>query len=113
MTIIMATIAAVATSGGAAIPTPTPSMQDLLNAPALDPPEGVTRTMTFYPPEQAGYYTFIALCGIVPGAFLVMRLYTKIQIVRRMDVTDCMAVSVSVYLATSNECVQILQYWPT
>ena len=86
-TFVMATMVSISTSG--AIATPTPSIEELLNAPALAPPLGVTPVMSTYGPDQSGYYAFSVLAGLLPGALLAIRMYTKIRIIKRVDVTDC------------------------
>lgn len=63
--------------------------QRLLQAPALATPPGVERHMSTHSPEQAGVYVCDVLCAVVPGTLLALRLYTKIVILRRTDLTDC------------------------
>ncbi len=62
----------------------------LLQAPALDTPHGVERHMSTRSPEQAGVYVCSVLVAVVPGILLCLRLYTKIRILRRTDLTDCL-----------------------
>ncbi|KAL8749337.1 MAG: hypothetical protein Q9199_007748 [Rusavskia elegans] len=64
----------------------------LLHAPALDTPPGVHRHMSTQSPEQAGVYVCSVLVAVVPGTLLCLRLYTKIRILRRTDLTDYLTV---------------------
>ena len=63
--------------------------QRLLHAPALSTPPGVQRHMSTHSPEQAGVYVCSVLVAVVPGTLLCLRLYTKIRILKRTDLTDC------------------------
>ena len=65
----------------------------LLHAPALDPPHGFERHLSIHSPEQAGVYVCSVFVAIVPGVMLCLRLYTKIRILRRTDLTDCLWLS--------------------
>ena len=64
-------------------------MPDPLQLPALDTPPGV---VSFFPTthsdDQAWYYVCATLCAVVPGSLVLLRLYTKLRIVRKVDVTD-------------------------
>ena len=62
----------------------------LLNAPALNTPPGVERHMSTRSPEQVGVYICSVLVAVVPGILLCLRLYTKVRILRRTDLTDCL-----------------------
>ena len=64
-------------------------MDYLLGQPALDPPPGVIRHMSTHSREQAGFYACAVMVGVVPGTLLALRLFTKIRIVRRLDLNDC------------------------
>ena len=61
-----------------------------LDGPALLPPAGATSDLTNKSSQQNWYYFFISLCTIIPGVLLLLRLYTKINIVRKLDLTDCL-----------------------
>lgn len=61
-----------------------------LDGPALLPPPGVTSHLTNSSSQQNWYYVFISLCTVIPGVLLLLRLYTKIRIVRKLDLTDCL-----------------------
>lgn len=64
--------------------------QRLLHAPALDTPPGVERHMSTRSPEQIGVYFCAVLVAVVPGILLCLRMYVKLRIYRRTDVTDCL-----------------------
>lgn len=63
----------------------------LLEEPALQPPKGQVSELTNRSDEQSWYYVSVAVCMVVAGVFLLLRLYTQWSIVRRMDVTDCLS----------------------
>ena len=65
-------------------------MVDPLQIPALKTPPGVTSQFpTTYSSEQAWFYVAATLSAVVPGTLLLLRLYTKIRIVRNVDLIDC------------------------
>lgn len=65
-------------------------MADPLQQPALETPPGVISLFpTTHSDEQAWFYVAATLSAVVPGTLLLLRLYTKLRIVRRMDWTDC------------------------
>ena len=61
----------------------------LLDGPALSLPKGVTPEVNNHSGEQALYFVVASLCTIVPGMLLLLRLYTKLRIFRKVDLTDC------------------------
>lgn len=61
----------------------------LLEGPALTPPNGVIPSVTNRSDEQHWYYVCVSFCTVVPGVLLLLRLYTKLRIVRKVDLTDC------------------------
>ena len=66
-------------------------MADPLNQPALSTPPGiVSHFPTTHSRVQVWYYVCAALCAVTTGTFLLLRLYTKVRIVRKVDVTDCL-----------------------
>lgn len=66
-------------------------MADPLNQPALSTPPGtVSHFPTTHSREQAWYYVCATLCAVITGTFLLLRLYTKVRIVSKVDVTDCL-----------------------
>ncbi|KAF2832848.1 hypothetical protein CC86DRAFT_399514 [Ophiobolus disseminans] len=64
-----------------------------LNRPALLPPPNTESHLTTHSPEQKWYYVCAVLYTVIPGLFISLRIYTKIRIVRKMDVTDYLAVT--------------------
>lgn len=65
-------------------------MADPLQVPALQTPAGViSQFPTTYSSEQAWFYVAATLSAVVPGILLLLRLYTKIRIVRNVDLIDC------------------------
>ena len=66
-------------------------MGDVLQQPALATPSGVVSQFpTTNSPEQAWWYVCVVLCTLIPGVLLIIRLYTKLYIIRKADVADCM-----------------------
>lgn len=61
----------------------------LLHASALDTPPEVERHMSTRSPEQVGVYICSVLVAVVSGTLLCLRLYIKVRILRRTDLTDC------------------------
>lgn len=65
------------------------SSLELLDGPALTPPNGVIPNVTNQSEEQRWYYVAASFCTVFPGALLLLRLYTKLHIMRKVDLTDC------------------------
>ncbi|KAF2645858.1 hypothetical protein P280DRAFT_476322 [Massarina eburnea CBS 473.64] len=66
-----------------------PTMGELLEGAALDPPPGVESHFVTYDPNAMKWYYFAAvMCIVVPGLLLILRLYTKLRIIRKTDLTD-------------------------
>jgi hypothetical protein len=63
--------------------------QDLLDGPAHKAPPGVIVHLSRTSPEQKWYFICVPLFTVIPGIFLILRLYTKIKIIRKLDLTDC------------------------
>ena len=64
-------------------------MVDPLQLPALQTPSGViSQFPTTYSSQQAWFYV-AATSVVVPGTLLLLRFYTKIRIVRNVDLIDC------------------------
>jgi hypothetical protein len=59
------------------------------NAPALLPPPGNAAKFQTMSHARTWYYVFVVLCTTVLGCFIILRMYTKIFIVRKVDLTDC------------------------
>ena len=65
-------------------------MADPLQAPALQAPSGViSQFPTTHSSDQAWFYVAATLSAVVPGTLLLLRLYTKLRIVRNVDLIDC------------------------
>lgn len=71
---------------------PTPiAMIDILHEPALKAPPGViSQFPTTSSDEQSWWYVGVTISMIVPGILLLLRLYTKLYVVRKVDLTDCL-----------------------
>lgn len=63
--------------------------KDLLAGPALPPPPGVIAHFSRTSPDQKWFYICVPLFTIIPGIFILLRLYTKLKIVRKLDLSDC------------------------
>lgn len=61
----------------------------LLEAPALLAPDNVIPNVTNRSDDQIWFYVCISLCAIFAGIFLLLRLYTKLRIVAKLDIADC------------------------
>lgn len=61
---------------------------ELLEAPVIQPPEGVIANFAEFSGTPSWYYVCAVFCTVVPGVLLLLRLYTKMYIVRKMDLTD-------------------------
>lgn len=65
-------------------------MADRLFEPALKTPSGViSQFPTTHSSEQAWFYIAATLSAVVSGTLLLLRLYTKWRIVRKLDLIDC------------------------
>lgn len=73
-------------------------MADPLQSPALDTPPGViSQFPTIRSKDQAWFYVCVALATVVTGTLLLLRIYIKLRVVRKVDLTDC-AISPSTYV---------------
>lgn len=64
------------------------SIEEQLNLPALDPPPGVTPV--FNPNADLPWFVpATVIITVIPGLLVLLRLYTKIRIVRKTDITEC------------------------
>lgn len=68
---------------------PVPTLLDELDGPALSPPPGVEANFSTESHVEKWYYLCAVLCTVSPGSFIILRMYTKISIVRKVDLTDC------------------------
>lgn len=65
-------------------------MANPLQEPALETPPGViSQFPTTHSDEQAWFYVCATLSTVFPGILLLLRLYTKLRVVRKVDLTDC------------------------
>jgi hypothetical protein len=71
-------------------PSPAQIMAQMLAARALKPPPGADTTMTLDSPEQVWFLIVAITCIAIPGLFLIVRIYTKLAVVRRFEIADCM-----------------------
>jgi hypothetical protein len=79
-----------APGAGGTVPPGVDPMEMLLNMPALQPaPPGADTTMTTDGPDQVWYLVVAITCIAVPGLFLLIRIYTKLVIVRSLELADC------------------------
>ncbi|MCJ1464632.1 hypothetical protein MMC07_003245 [Pseudocyphellaria aurata] len=84
-------------------------MTDPLQEPALDtPPGAISQFPTIHSDEQKWFYVCAVLSSVVPGILLILRMYTKIWIVRKVDLTDYLIVTAflmfMVFLACARKC---------
>ncbi|KAF2188039.1 hypothetical protein K469DRAFT_567710 [Zopfia rhizophila CBS 207.26] len=60
----------------------------LLERPAMLPPKGVKSDVTNRSNTQTSIVIYSAVCLGIASIFMLVRLYTKIRIVRKVDITD-------------------------
>lgn len=66
-----------------------PSIQTLLDSPALVPPGGVKPNFVNPPNLNTVFYVTILSCLVLPTVVLAVRLYTKACIIRKVVLEDC------------------------
>lgn len=67
------------------------AMIDPFEEPALVTPPGlISQFPTTHSNEQKWFFVCVIICAAVSGFFLLLRLYTKLHIVRKLDLTDCL-----------------------
>ena len=65
------------------------TISEILEGPALKPPPGIEVVeITNTDPAQKYYYPMAVLCTVVPGVLLLLRLYTRLRVYRKFDLTD-------------------------
>ena len=84
------------------------SLALLLEGPALNPPKGVIPHITNRSTEQDRFYVCVALCTVIQAIFLLLRLYTKVRIVRKVDITDCRSHYSTIIFADANISLDIV-----
>lgn len=72
--------------------------QTKLNGPAMAPPSGVIPNFVDPPNIEHVIILVLVLCVVLQTLALLMRIYTKVFIIRKMAVEDCMSSS-AVYLS--------------
>lgn len=68
----------------------TLSAENPLEEPAMQSPPGVEAHLTNSSDEQKYFYFCITFATVVPGILLLIRLYTKARLVRKMELSDCL-----------------------
>jgi hypothetical protein len=77
---------------GLQIPPGVDARQFLLSMPAMSPdqiPRGADMTMTPDGPDQIWFLVVAIICIAVPGLFLILRVYTRLAIMRCLEPADC------------------------
>lgn len=64
-------------------------MEKMLEGPAALPPLGVHQHVTNTSDMQIWFDICIGICISIAGLFTLMRLYTKLVILRMTDLSDC------------------------
>ena len=64
-------------------------IQELLNGPALAPPQGVKPSFVDPPNLDTLSYALLLVFVTIPTCILCIRLYTKARIVKKMALDDC------------------------
>jgi hypothetical protein len=65
------------------------ALEFMLRLPALAAPPGADTTMTMSGPDQIWFLVVAITCIAIPGIFLILRIYTKLSIVRSFEPADC------------------------
>jgi hypothetical protein len=79
-------------SAGLEVPSGVDLMDFYLRLPAMSPsriPVGADMTMTTDGPDQMWFLVVAITCIAVPALFLSLRVYTRLAIVRSLEVSDC------------------------
>jgi hypothetical protein len=80
-----------------------------LSGPALAPPPGVVPDLAWSDANRMGFDVGVTFCLLVPGVFLLLRLYTKVFIVRKIDYVDCKrSVNQCCQFIRANKCTDII-----
>lgn len=64
-------------------------LEALLNGPAQAPPAGITSQLDNPPNHRAASSAVLITCLIVTSIAVAMRLYTKVRVIRKLDIADC------------------------
>lgn len=68
---------------------PAEKLQKLLQGPAGIPPPGVKPNLVNPPNQRISGQAAILVCGIVASIALFMRIYTRIFVIRKTNMSDC------------------------
>lgn len=77
---------------GLQIPPGVDARKFILALPAMSPdqiPEGADTAMTTDGPDQVWFLVVAILCIATPGLFLILRVYTRLAIMRCLEPADC------------------------
>lgn len=77
---------------GLVIPPGVDPRQFSLSLPAMGPdqiPKGADTKMTTDGPDQVWFLVVAIICIAVPGLFLILRVYTRMAIMRCLEPADC------------------------
>lgn len=64
-------------------------LQTLLDGPAVKPPAGITSSLDHPPNIDTFYYLTIALCVSFASLAVMLRVYTKLVLIRSIAYEDC------------------------
>ena len=78
-----------APASSAVTPSPAQVLAHMLASRALPPPKGADTTMTLDSSEQVWFLVVAITCIAIPGLFLLVRVYTKLAVVRMFEIADC------------------------
>ena len=71
-------------------PSSPEAIAELLNGPAATTPEGgVILQPTNRSESQRWYYVCVVPSLVISGSFVALRMYTKIRIIRKTNISDC------------------------
>lgn len=59
------------------------------DGPALPATNGETGFLPNSSEEQIWFFVCVSFCTVISGTFLLLRIYTKLYVVRQADLTDC------------------------
>jgi hypothetical protein len=94
----------------AALP-PAQALESMLNSRAMALPDGADPTFTLDGPDQI-WYLIVAITSIaIPGIFLMVRIYTKLSVVRRFELADCEKLLFPLSKSQIADARQISSFW--
>ena len=77
---------------GLKVPPGVDPIEFYLQLPAMAPnqiPLGADSTMTTNGPDQVWFLVVAITCIAIPALFLTMRVYTRLAVVRSLEMADC------------------------